>query len=228
MFRSLSRNRRFGFTLVEVLVTTVVVGVMAAVVIPAMVKQATAGDPPRVASDLGSVKSAIELFSQNVRPRMPGDIEDLVNTISLADVGLDGTVYTSTNLTKYKGPYLEWTAASSTTNTLTDIVFKSGGSAEVHSALYRCPTTSTAGTYSSGNATGAADHPCAIYTTTSGNVSDAYAAVKVTGIGASTTEFNNLNEVIDGTDESDPDDAGLLRQNASGTIFFLAVPYTAP
>lgn len=228
MFRSSSRKRRFGFTLVEVLVTTVVVGVMAAVVIPAMVKQATAGDPPRVASDLGSVKAGIELFAQNVRPRMPGDIEDLVNTISLQDVGLDGTVYTSTNLTKYKGPYLEWTAASSTTVTLSDIVFKSGGSASVHNALYRCPTTSTVGTYNTGSASADADAPCTIYTNSSGNTTNSYAAVKVTGIANGATEFANLNEVIDGTSESNPEDSGLLRQNASGTIFFLAVPYTAP
>lgn len=224
MFRSSSRKRRFGFTLVEVLVTTVVVGVMAAVVIPAMVKQATAGDPPRVASDLGSVKAGIELFSQNVRPRMPGDIEDLLNTISTTDVGLDGTVYTATNVSKWNGPYLEWTADASTTSNATGTVFKSGGSAAMVSALYRCPTASTQNSYLGASG----DEPCTIYTTTAGDLTDSYAAVKVTGISVGSTEFDNLNTIIDGTGETNPEDSGLLRQNASGSVFFLAVPFTSP
>ena len=79
MFRSLSRKRRFGFTLVEVLVTTVVIGVLAAVVLPALAKQTSAADPARVSSDLNNIKMGIEVFSQNLRPDYPGDLEDLVN-----------------------------------------------------------------------------------------------------------------------------------------------------
>ncbi|MCR4339713.1 MAG: prepilin-type N-terminal cleavage/methylation domain-containing protein, partial [Gemmatimonadaceae bacterium] len=75
MFTSKSGKRRFGFTLVEVLVTTVVVGTMAAVVVPAMIKLAPAGDPARIASDLGSIKAAIDVFAQDFRPRVAGDIE---------------------------------------------------------------------------------------------------------------------------------------------------------
>ena len=78
MFRSLSRKRRFGFTLVEVLVTTVVIGVLAAVVLPALAKQTSAADPARIASDLNNIKMGIDMFAQNVRPEYPGDLEDLV------------------------------------------------------------------------------------------------------------------------------------------------------
>lgn len=225
MFRGLGRKRRFGFTLVEVLVTTVVVGVMAAVVIPAMVKQATAGDPARVASDLGSVKGAMEVFSQNVRPRMPGDIEDLINTISTTEKGLDGTVYTTANVNKWKGPYLEWTADVAGDVGGTTTVFKSGGSASVVSAFYRCPQTSTLNTY----LTQSGDEPCTIFSgATNTDITESYGAVKITGIGAGSTEFDNLNEVIDGASETNPEDSGLLRQNASGTVFFLAVPFSSP
>lgn len=232
MFRSLSRKRRFGFTLVEVLVTTVVVGVMAAVVIPAVVKQVTAGDSPRVASDLGSVKVAIEVFSQNVRPRMPGDIEDLINAISsTAENGLDGTLYTTANVAKWNGPYIEWTAAPASNADLDAEIFKSGGSAIVHSALYRCPAQLVYNTASD-------DLPCTLGTgSTNDNDTESYAAVKVKGIPAdiadvTSTEFNNLNAIIDGADEgandTDKQNLGLVRQNASGTVFFLAVPYSAP
>jgi len=228
MFRGLSRKRRFGFTLVEVLVTTVVVGVMAAVVIPAVVKQATAGDSPRVASDLGSVKAAIEVFSQNVRPRMPGDIEDLVNTISTTEKGLDGTVYTTGNVSKWNGPYIEWTAGVVQDAATGDVIFKSGGSASVHEGLYRCPGAESGYSNSSG-----VDGPCILGATDiSTNVTDSYAAVKVSGIGLVSNEFKNLNTIIDGADEgssdADKQNSGLLRQNASGTVFFLAVPFSKP
>lgn len=235
MYRSLSRKRRFGFTLVEVLVTTVVVGTLAAVVIPAMIKLAPAGDPARVASDLGSVKMAIDVVSQSARPRIPGDIEDLINEIGVTDKGLDGTVYTAANVSKWKGPYLQQTMTATTTDDATVVAFKSGGSALIHSALYRCPATGTYNTESS-------DLPCTIYTgTADDDITDAYVAVKVTGIlPAAGTEFKNLNDIIDGTADGSADGTaagstvtikqnfGMLRQNASGTVFFLAAPYTAP
>lgn len=40
----------------------------------------------------------------------------------------------------------------------------------------------------------------------------------------SSGEFDNLNDVIDGVGETNEKDSGILRQNASGTTFFLAVP----
>jgi prepilin-type N-terminal cleavage/methylation domain-containing protein len=228
MFRSSSRKRRFGFTLVEVLVTTVVVGVMAAVVIPAVVKQATAGDPARVASDLGSVKGAMEIFAQNVRPRLPGDIEDLINAISTTEEGVDGTVYTSTNVSKWNGPYIEWATTVGSDAAETVEIFKSGGNAILRSALYRCPVSDLT-VYSAATSTA----PCTYGTGgTTGNTSDAFVAIRIEGIPANSEEFRSLNEIIDGVDEGTTDahkqDRGLLRQNASGTVYFLAVPYTSP
>ena len=116
MFRSLSRKRRFGFTLVEVLVTTVVIGVLAAVVLPALAKQTSAADPARIASDLQNIKMGIEVFSNNLRPDYPGDLEDLVNepggVLSTAvgvsattdDTALDGGWYA--NRVLWNGPYV--------------------------------------------------------------------------------------------------------------------------
>lgn len=228
MFRSSGRKRRFGFTLVEVLVTTVVVGVMAAVVIPAVVKQATAGDPARAASDLGAVKGAMEIFAQNVRPRLPGDIEDLINSISTTEEGVDGTVYTAANTSKWKGPYLEWATTVIGDAAESAEIFKSGGNAILRNALYRCPISDLT-LYSAATSTA----PCTFGTgATTGNVTDAYVAVRIEGITAASEEFKALNAIIDGADEgttnADKQDRGLLRQNASGTVFFLAVPFVTP
>src|SRR5687767_5489272 len=119
MFRSQSRKRRFGFTLVEVLVTTVVIGVLAAVVLPALAKQTSAADPARVASDLNNIKMGLELFANNLRPDYPGDLEDLVNepggalssgggpSSMVDDLALDLGFYS--NRASWKGPYVAQT-----------------------------------------------------------------------------------------------------------------------
>lgn len=158
-------------------VTTVVVGVLAAVVIPAMVKQTTAADAPRVASDLGSVKAAIEVFAQDVRPRMPGEIRDLVDPITIVRLGIDGVNYTQTNVDKWKGPYLEWTADAGLA--LQAVIFKSGGDASIVNGLFRCPGASTQNSYA--NASGEfGDSPCLLFNDTSGNdATDRYVSVKV-------------------------------------------------
>lgn len=223
MKESLSRTPRLGFTLVEVLVTTVVVGTMAAVVVPAMIKLAPAGDPARTASDLNSVKMAIDVFSQDLRPLIPGDIEDLVNKISTSDEGLDGVVYRQADVDKWEGPYLQWTVDATATVAGTVTIFKSAGGALIHSALYRCPTVSSS--YGTGSGPGN-DVPCTIYTADPWEGAEAFVAVKVTGIPAAAgSEFVALNDVIDGKGETSPAINGLLRQNASGTVFFFSVPY---
>lgn len=222
-----------GFTLIELLVTTVVIGTLAAVLVPALTRLAPSGDPVRIASDVRSVKTAIDIFSQNVRPLMPGDIEDLLNHITTGDKSLDGAVYRVADLEKWKGPYLPQTGDATTVDDAGKIIFRSGGKASIHSALYRCPAAS-GGYGTSAVADAGADQPCTIYT---GDpllsVIESYVAIKISGIPAATegvlgSEFLALNDVIDGPDETDPAKFGLLRQNAFGVVFFLAAPFTAP
>jgi prepilin-type N-terminal cleavage/methylation domain-containing protein len=225
MYKGLSRKSRFGFTLVEVLVTTVVVGVMAATVVPSVVKHTTGGDSARASSDLGAIKAGIDVFGKSVRPRIPGDIEDLINPITNQDVGIDGTVYTTANTDNWKGPYLEWTTKTTNTDAKGIEILRSGGNAIISSALYRCPATETAGSFS----TQAGDLPCTIYTEAgTANREHAYTSVRIEGIAYNGNEFSNLNAIIDGAGEVSSTDFGVLRQNSDGIIFYLTAPYTAP
>src|SRR5688572_27563266 len=100
-------HRQRGFTLTEVLVTTVVIGVLAATMLPALMRQTTAADPARLVSELGSIKTAIEIFGQNMRPAFPGDLEDLVNSPIAGDVDVAAVAYTNVN--RWKGPYVAQT-----------------------------------------------------------------------------------------------------------------------
>ena len=101
---------RPGFTLIEVLVTVAVIGVLVAVTIPAVTGQINAADPARVVSDLANITSGIDAFGVNMRPSLPGDVEDLANAVSSTDldagsVSVNPAVY-GTASTKWKGPYI--------------------------------------------------------------------------------------------------------------------------
>ena len=214
MFRSLSRKRRFGFTLVEVLVTTVVIGVLAAVVLPALAKQTSAADPARVASDLNNIKLGIETFSQNLRPDYPGDLEDLVNapnvpsstsvTSSVDDLALDNGAYA--NRTLWSGPYVAQTitAAAQVTGST---AWRAGAAGFYEGDLKICDISVS----SSG-----------CLATTSGN--GAFVTIQINGLGI--TEADAIDLVLDGSPANST--TGLFRYVASGTSyngFYHAVPF---
>ncbi len=139
-----------GFTLVEVLVTTVVVAVLAAVVLPALAKQTSAADPARIASDLKNIKMGLEVFSNNLRPDFPGDLEDLVNapadpnsttpSSTIHDLALDDAFYVNREL--WNGPYVAQTlslATSATGNT----TWRAGSGGFFENEFKRCSIVDT-------------------------------------------------------------------------------------
>lgn len=220
MFRSLGRKRRFGFTLVEVLVTTVVIGVLAAVVLPALAKQTSAADPARVASDLNNIKMGIELFANNLRPDYPGDLEDLVNepggTLSTTagpssvtdDLALDGGFYT--NRVLWKGPYVAQTLpAVFYGNGSTP--WKAGAAGAFENRLLICNLAAAAA--------------CTTLPTTTVN-SGAFVTVQLNNI--STAEASTINDMLDGASETNSATSGMFRHTgASGTTaFYYTIPYT--
>jgi prepilin-type N-terminal cleavage/methylation domain-containing protein len=211
MFRSLSRKRKFGFTLVEVLVTTVVIGVLAAVVLPALARQTSAADPARIASDLNNIKMGIEVFSQNLRPDFPGDLEDLVNqpadvisgtaSSSSEDLAIDSTWYA--NKGNWQGPYVAQTLPE--LFNITGVTsWRAGAAGFYENRLQLCDIDDTA--------------VCGL------NGSSPFVTVQINGLTLSEAEGTDV--MLDGTPASSS--TGLFRFAISGTsynAFYYAVPF---
>lgn len=100
--------KRAGFTLVEVLVTLVLIALLIGVIVPSVISQLGAGEAPRVAGDLEAVRSAAKLFRVDVR-RFPGTPEQLIlPPVDWADsTDHSGTVIPDALLGRWNGPYLE-------------------------------------------------------------------------------------------------------------------------
>lgn len=219
MFRSLNRKRKFGFTLVEVLVTTVVIGVLAAVVLPALAKQTSAADPARVASDLNNIKMGLEVFSQNLRPDYPGDLEDLVNqpggtlsstigvSSSLDDVALDGEWYA--NRVAWNGPYVAQSIPAAF-GASGDTPWRAGAAGFYENDLKICDITSSS--------------PCAFVNTPSAAGDGAFVVVQLNGL--TLTEADGIDVMLDGSPANSS--SGLFRYSASGTAtgFYYTIPFS--
>lgn len=214
MGRSMSGKRKTGFTLVEVLVTTVVIAVLAAVVLPALAKQTSAADPTRIASDLKNIKMGIEVFSNNLRPDFPGDLEDLVNlpgddastspSSTNDDLAIDGLFYVNKEL--WNGPYLAQTMPTDSAGR-GSTALRAGADGFFENDLKLCSSVTTG--------------ICTVDDLT-GNPS---VTVRLNGL--SLTEAANVDVIIDGSPGTST--TGLFRYIVSGTAsyngFYYAVPY---
>ncbi|MBA3466600.1 MAG: prepilin-type N-terminal cleavage/methylation domain-containing protein [Gemmatimonadaceae bacterium] len=196
---------RAGFTLIEVLVTVVIIGVLAAVIIPAITNQIGAADPARVANDLANVRTGIETFSLNVRPRFPGDLDDLANPITPLDLDIKGVAYTDT--TAWNGPYISATVPKVDGSApLADIASNSGYKASILSRLASC--SSAAGTTGVG---------CVLTT------APQFVTVQISGLDA--PQFRAINDVLDGASDSlTASTTGKFRFDGT-RAYFLATPY---
>ncbi len=213
---------RKGFTLIEVLVTVIVIGVLAAVVIPAVTNQLGAADPSRILSDATNIRTGLETFNMNVRPKFPGDVEDLANSItasnSTTDADINGSPYAATDATTWKGPYIEKTVATLVTGSSTEIAFTSGYGSSVRSGFAKCQAAAASGT-----------NPC--LQTGTGD----YIAVQFTGLDSTQADAVNLlvdsNEATSGTASTNLTGrwkSGNWRfdPNSTPTVgYFLAVPF---
>src|ERR1041384_5156930 len=108
-----SRRNRAGFTLVETVVTVGLLAVLAAFVVPSVIRKADSADPVKVANDLNSISTALQTFTSDMKGLMPGDIQDLTQQVLVnsvcdratpCDTTIDHrTAYTAKQALQWKG-----------------------------------------------------------------------------------------------------------------------------
>jgi len=118
-----------GFTLVEILIVVVILGILAAIVIPQFTDASTEAKESRLLSDLQSVRSQIELYKIQHNDELPGQ------GTGSTDFETDMTTYTLVNGTPaipqapgdgVYGPYLQqiptnpWNDKDTVTEAATD------------------------------------------------------------------------------------------------------------
>lgn len=207
---------RAGFTLLEVLVSLIIMSGLLAVLFPVVMDQVGRGEPTRTGADLSAVVSALSMFRANVLT-VPDDLEDLANPINEADRQLDGRPYSVSQLQRWRGPYIdvpmvELGPADPTSPDSLQTGYK--GFIMPVLALFD----------------GLNNDSLAVAEVANAN----YAAVMISGL--SDEEFETLNDLVDGPAEvsGQPgctlcswDRGKLRRQTADGVTYYLAMPYRA-
>ncbi len=97
------RDRRKGFTLVELLVVIVVLAVLAAIVLPKFMDSSSRSKEASLKTDLKLVRNAVATFQADIG-KNPASLEDLVETDKTKVKDKDGAVVSASD---WHGPYLE-------------------------------------------------------------------------------------------------------------------------
>ena len=100
---------RNGFTLVEILIVVVILGILAAIVIPQFTEASNEARTSSLVSDLQTVRSQIELFKIQHEDALPGAATDTTAADALTSyTDLDGTVSSTQapGVGRF-GPYLQ-------------------------------------------------------------------------------------------------------------------------
>jgi len=102
------RGQHSGFTLVEVLVTLLLIGLLVGVILPSVIGQSSKGENQRVVDDLQSIRSASKMFRLDVQ-RWPGRLDQLALAPAqwTDSTDLMGNTIPGGLLAKWNGPYLE-------------------------------------------------------------------------------------------------------------------------
>lgn len=216
-----SSARRRGFTLIETVVTVGIIAVMAAFVVPSVLKKADAADPVKVANDLNSISTAIQQFASDVKGALPGDIEDLTeplltntscNTFNPCDSTVTHSeIFTPSQARLWKGPYLAASIAASPAATI-----RSGYVADIENTLLRYDAISGIPELCPGAGTQMV--PCAGFVPTN----PLYIAVRVDSLNLQQALI--VNGIIDGPNETQPGLQGRFRFPTPATPTAVATP----
>ena len=98
-----------GFTLVEILIVVVILGILAAIVIPQFTNASTEAKASSLKSDLQTVRSQIELYKIQHGDALPGTVSGVSFAAAMTgQTDAAGAVYVSgTSTTGPFGPYLQ-------------------------------------------------------------------------------------------------------------------------
>lgn len=216
---------RPGFTLIETVVTVGLIAVMAAFVVPSVMRKADAADPVKVANDLNSISTAVQSFASDVKGAFPGDLEDLTdpiltnaacNTANPCDSTITHRdIYTPAQAALWKGPYL---AASISANPSSSI--RSGYVADIQNILLRYDAFSGVPEWCQASAVASTTQmiPCAGFVSTN----PLYVAVRVDSLNLSQALI--VNNIIDGPNETQPGLQGRFRFPTPSSPTALATP----
>ena len=118
-------GRRTGFTLVEILIVVIILGILAAIVIPQFTEASNDARESALASDLQTLRSQIELYKVQHLEALPGDGTASFLLALTGRTDVDGAV----DAAGVYGPYLQKFPTNPFTNT--DTVEIEAGSAGV-------------------------------------------------------------------------------------------------
>ena len=98
------KTLRKGFTLVEILIVVIILGILAAIVIPQFTEASNDARESALASDLQTVRSQVELFKVQHKDSYPGEADGITFVEALTQkTKIDGTADASGAY----GPYLQ-------------------------------------------------------------------------------------------------------------------------
>lgn len=96
-----------GFTLVEILIVVVILGILAAIVIPQFTEASTEAKQSSLCSDLQTVRSQIELYKVQHNDNMPGTVTGVTFVDALTKKTLLSGALAAATDTSFYGPYLQ-------------------------------------------------------------------------------------------------------------------------
>jgi len=218
------RNRESasrGFTLIETVVTVGILAVLAAFILPSVLRKVDVADPLKVANDLNSISTAIQTFAADVKGAMPGDLEDLTeplltnnscNSFNPCDSTITHRdIYTDQQVHLWKGPYLAASVGATPAASL-----RSGYVADIHNTLMRFDATNGVPEFCT--SAGAQQLPCAGFVATN----QLFISARVDSL--SLSQALTVNSIIDGPNEAQPGLTGRFRFPTPGSPTALATP----
>jgi general secretion pathway protein G len=119
---SINRYARKGFTLVEILIVVIILGILAAIVIPQFTNASTEARESSLRSTLQTLRSQVELFKLQHLDRFPlADLDDITSAWSW-DMLTTKTDQDGTADANGFGPYLQQKSTNSLRNGATEVV----------------------------------------------------------------------------------------------------------